>query len=398
MPFRSPWPPSNGPDNRAWQHLTWLAEKHAVTVATFQLDLADRPPAELRSICEAVHIVPLSRTGALLRAVAGVVSREPLQVAYYRSRRFARLVEDLARKNPFDLAYVGPVRMAPYGLQLRGLSRMLDYCDALSSQFEQRARSTRGLSRRVYQSEACRLRIYERRLSTEFEKTIITSSLDAAVIGGPRPPSVVPVAVGLDPEIPGAPSGSYPEGDRNVAFFGDMRTSYSDRAVLEFLDRVWPVVKRRVPGAVFWVVGRDPSPRVLGREAADVRVTGTVSSFREYFQRVQVAVAPLPFGSGVKTKVLQAMAAGVPVVGSRFANEGADAAIGREILIEDEPLAFAEAVVSLLVDPERRRSIGEAGCRFALETFGVESVKLRFEDAVREACEAGSRVTDTRKQ
>jgi glycosyltransferase involved in cell wall biosynthesis len=114
-------------------------------------------------------------------------------------------------------------------------------------------------------------------------------------------------------------------------------------------------------------------------------VTGTVPSLRPFYQGVQVVVAPLRFGSGVKTKVLEAMAAAVPVVGTRFANEGADAAPGVEMIVADEPAAFAEAIVTLLRDDALRRQLGAAGAAFVARRFGAEAVRGRFERAVEEA-------------
>jgi hypothetical protein len=281
--------------------------------------------------------------------------------------------------------YLNSVRMAPVGLASSTVPRLFDYLDAHSLQLRRRAEEVRGWRRWLFTLESRRLAAYERFLSRVFEQTIITSPLDAAAIGTDRPPQVVPIAAGAPVDVEGNVEGDYPHGNHNVGFIGDMRTAYSEVAILSFLETIWPRVKQSFPNAVFWVVGRDPSRRVRALARSDVRVTGTVPSLRPFYQGVQVVVAPLRFGSGVKTKVLEAMAAAVPVVGTRFANEGADAAPGVEMIVADEPAAFAEGIITLLGDDELRKRLGAAGRAFATRRFGVEAVRGRFERAVEEA-------------
>jgi hypothetical protein len=383
--YRPPWPPTCGPDNRVWQHLGWLAEKHAVTLVTFAPERGAAIHRRLAEACADVHYVSLERWPARVRAARALAGSIPLQVAYYDAPDVHRLVQGLLGRASWDLMYLNSVRMAPIGLASRTVPRLFDYTDAHSLQLRRRADEAVGWRRWLLTLESRRLTTYERRLARVFEQTIITSPLDAAAIGTDSPPQVVPVAAGAPVDVDGNAEGDHPQGDHNVGFIGDMRTSYSEMAILSFLETIWPRVKQSFPNAVFWIVGRDPSRRVRALARSDVRVTGTVPSLRPFYQGVQVVVAPLRFGSGVKTKVLEAMAAAVPVVGTRFANEGADAAPGVEMIVADEPAAFAEGIVTLLGDDELRKRLGAAGRAFAARRFGVEAVRGRFERAVEDA-------------
>ena len=117
---------------------------------------------------------------------------------------------------------------------------------------------------------------------------------------------------------------------------------------------------REVPEARFYIVGRDPSASVveLGKEPRVV-VTGFVEDVRPYFQQASVYVVPMRFGGGTRFKVLEAMAAGIPVVSTTVGAEGIAAEPNRDLVIADEPETFAQEILRLLREEGRRRSLVE---------------------------------------
>jgi glycosyltransferase involved in cell wall biosynthesis len=121
--------------------------------------------------------------------------------------------------------------------------------------------------------------------------------------------------------------------------------------VLYLLGEVLPHVLRRVPTARLFIVGSDPDERI--RKAATrfedrVVVTGRVPDVSEYLRRAVVSVCPVLLKIGVQTKVLEALAAGTPVVTTSAGNSGIAGVSGRDLWVEDEPEGFADRVVGLL--------------------------------------------------
>jgi glycosyltransferase involved in cell wall biosynthesis len=120
-------------------------------------------------------------------------------------------------------------------------------------------------------------------------------------------------------------------------------------AVKWFASEVFPLLRQRFSDVRFYIVGSRPSPAVLALAQQDgIVVTGTVPDVRPYIAHAAVAVAPLRIARGVQNKVLEAMAMATPVVVSPQALEGIDAVPGSELVLADEPSAFAAACAALL--------------------------------------------------
>jgi glycosyltransferase involved in cell wall biosynthesis len=145
-----------------------------------------------------------------------------------------------------------------------------------------------------------------------------------------------------------------------VMFLGSMDWPANIDGVDFFVRDVWPLVTARVPGAVFKVVGRRPPARIQALASDSVQIIGGVESVTPYLHDATAFVVPLRIGGGTRLKIYEAMAAGCAIVSTRVGAEGLEYQAGRDILIEETSSAFADAVVSLLTDALRRRSIGDA--------------------------------------
>jgi glycosyltransferase involved in cell wall biosynthesis len=122
-------------------------------------------------------------------------------------------------------------------------------------------------------------------------------------------------------------------------------------AVQYFCNAIFPLLRKAMPEARFSIVGRHPTQRVkaLGRYP-NVTVTGTVPDVRPYLSKAMVAVAPLRIARGVQNKILEAMAMGLPVVGTSQAFQGLHVSTGDGVRTADTPEEFAQEVFTLLKD------------------------------------------------
>ncbi|MDQ6735623.1 MAG: glycosyltransferase family 4 protein [Nitrospirota bacterium] len=134
-----------------------------------------------------------------------------------------------------------------------------------------------------------------------------------------------------------------------------------------FCQHVWPRIRSRRPSAIFQIVGGYPVPAIsrLAR-AGEIEVTGFVRDVRSYVKHAAVVVVPLRVGGGGAAENFRgALAMGKPLVSTTVGAEGIEAAPDRDLVIADRPDEFADEVVSLLAQPERRRGLGDAGRRWS---------------------------------
>ncbi|RYG99129.1 MAG: glycosyltransferase [Alphaproteobacteria bacterium] len=157
------------------------------------------------------------------------------------------------------------------------------------------------------------------------------------------------------------------ESRNDFVFVGGYNHSPNVDAVAYFVDTIWPIIQAGAPGARFYVVGSNPPQRVLDLASDSVIVTGRVDDLQPYLDRSRVCVCPIRYGAGVKGKVTTAMAHGLPVVATTIAAEGMGVVAGRDLLVEDDPAAFAQAVLSVYRDAALWARLSEAGMSFAIE-------------------------------
>lgn len=399
---RLPCPPDRGSKLRAAAELRYLAERHEVFCAGFvdadgseARRLAGQWLEKWRSMCRAVAAVPLRRSVAATRAIHRVLTGSTATEGYFASTQLERQVLNWSRDTEFDAVLAFSSSMAPLALRVPARRRVLDLVDLDSRKWTQSAETARLPMRWIYKAEGRRLADREREWMGAFDASVLVNDREAALLDDSLPSShrrvhVIETSPCLEAErTPQAPP-ARPDlpcrltEEPNIGFIGAMDYHPNIDGVRWFAHSVLPMVRARCPRASFWVVGRSPARAV--RELDDgsaIRVTGTVPSIRPYLGQMRVSVAPLRLARGVQTKVLVAMAAGIPCVVTPCVADGIGARSGDEILVADAPNEFARAVNDLLADDDRAQTLGEAGRRFVTRKFPPDAGLVRLEALLR---------------
>jgi glycosyltransferase involved in cell wall biosynthesis len=148
---------------------------------------------------------------------------------------------------------------------------------------------------------------------------------------------------------------------KTILFVGSMNYHANIDAVIWFSRAAWPEIARDHPDLHFTIVGRDPAPAVRSLASDRIHITGTVDDVRPFYESAAVAVAPLRSGSGTRLKILEAMAAGVPVVSTRLGAEGIEVQDDVHLLLADSGPEIAAAVRRVASSPETRGRLSQAG-------------------------------------
>ncbi|MCK9877235.1 glycosyltransferase [Frankia sp. Ag45/Mut15] len=164
------------------------------------------------------------------------------------------------------------------------------------------------------------------------------------------------------------PASAAPRDGQRLVFVGSLDTPTNIEALRWFLGGCWPSVRVRHPEATFQVVGRRPEDGLAAWLAGfdGVELHTDVPSVVGYLTAATLSVNPMQSGSGVNIKAIEAMATGTPVVSTPTGSRGLGWTPGTDLLVAEEPAAFAAAVSDLLAQPARAAEIGAAGRAYVL--------------------------------
>jgi glycosyltransferase involved in cell wall biosynthesis len=214
--------------------------------------------------------------------------------------------------------------------------------------------------------------------------SLACSAVDAAALAKLHPSAAIVIAPNIVDTA--TPDGTSTEDPWMILFQGGMDWFPNRDAAAFFITDIYPRVLQLAPQARLTIAGRNPSADFVRRFVAvpGVTITGTVPDMRAIVSRAAIAIAPLRIGSGTRLKILEAAALGKAVVSTTIGAEGLSFRDGKEIVLADDPKAFAHAVATLLRDPTRRREIGCAAKRKTAQEYGMGALREAVSRALRQ--------------
>ncbi len=378
---RIPFPPDKGDKIRSYRWLKALGGSYRVHLATFVDDPLDWAHTEtVRAYCASALFRPLERRRQSLASLAGLLDGRPLTLPFYADRALRRWVDERVRDQGIERVLVYSSAMAQYAEHpgLCGARRVMDLVDVDSQKWRQYAESKPWPLSWLYRREADRLAAYEARIAREFDRTLLVSTQETALLSaqvGEAAGRIEAVRNGVDTAYfaPSPAHGSpFEPGCPAVVFTGAMDYWANVDGVGWFVREVWPLVRAERPDARFFIVGSNPGPEVQALAGADIVVTGRVPDVRPYLQHATAVVAPLRIARGMQNKVLEGMAMGRPLVVTGDALAGIDAGHGDEVLVADDPRSFAAALLGVLSGAHA--GLGERARRFVVDGFSWDEV------------------------
>ena len=336
---------------------------------------------ELGTVCRRIATVTLPRWRAYASTALSLPTREPMQVAYYRSPEMLRLVQECVARERYDLVYAHLIRMAEYARGLP-LAKVIGLQISQALNLQRMVDNVGDPARRLfYRIEVAKVRPYEAAICRDFDRVFLVGQCDIDEIR-----KTAPVTNALvQPHGQDVPTAARLADARRepgaIVMSGVMATYTNVDAATWFARDVFPLVEREVPEASFRIVGRQPRREVLAlARPPRVVVPGEVPDVYDWLLRAEVGVAPLRIGAGMQNKLVQAMAAGLPVVATPVANEGIQAKDGEQLWLREEPRAFADAVITLLRDRATRERLGASARDFVERNWTWEA---HFEQQLR---------------
>ncbi len=365
---RVPYPPNRGDKITTWRLVERMQRDHEVRILAFAHDQADEDAAkELTK--KGFEIATFAPRGKLA-TLPLVLTRTPLTLGVFGSRALQRKADEWIADS--DVAYAYSSSMGAFLLPHANTPRVMHFAELDSDKWLQYAQNVGFPMRWVYKREYETLHAFEKEVAHAVDENVLCTPLEKSIFEERIPgPSAIVMRNGVDlaqytPAYDKAEPG-------HIVFVGVMNYYPNIEGCQWFCDEILPAVRSRVPGARLSIVGSHPTPEVQRLAERDgVEVTGFVDEPRDWLERAAVSVAPLRIARGIQNKVLEAMAMGLPVVGTTSATQGVEGAPGRDFLVADDAPGQIDAVCDLLRDSTRARALGERARTFVEQHYDWE--------------------------
>jgi polysaccharide biosynthesis protein PslH len=351
--------------------LQLLSEKHEIHLVVRLHEGQENDLGPVEALCKKIYPVHYKRP---LRR--GLFSLFNVVFSYYR---LCQKVNALAKAEAFDAIHT---EWTETGLFLKRVkTRMaIEAIDVLTKPMERRYLNAKGVRQYAYLILLRCTKIFERYIYRKFDTVFVLSKYDQTYLRTMDPS--LKIAVLQYPYGINLTNKPFEREEKTLLFLAAMDRGPNVEAALYFYNEILPLIRKQVADVKFCIVGSRPlaEVRALAEKDKDTIVTGFVDDIEPYYKTSTIFVAPLLTGGGIIVKVLDALAAGTPVVTTSIGNEGIGAIPGEHLLIADTPADFASHVVRLLQDKPMRERIGRAGIDFVSAKFSRDALRKTLEE------------------
>jgi glycosyltransferase involved in cell wall biosynthesis len=356
-------------------------------------DDSDHDVGHLATFCKDVLVVPMvrSRSKNVAALVESLITEQPAIIIRDRLPQMQALLTKLVRQQEFDVIHADQTSMAQYALYAQSVadvrcrpSTILDQHNALYLLVRRQSSYESWLSRPIWRREARGLANYERTICRQFDQILTVSREDKGALlalfsnaeAREIDDKITPIPICVDTSSQGMMRRM--QDGKQIIHLGTMFWPPNVEGVLWFAEQVLPLIWRKIPEVRFIVAGKEPPSEVLALADrvgnGNIVVTGFVEDPQPLLERSQVFIVPVRAGGGMRVKIVDAWLWGLPVVSTTIGAEGLSVRPGENILLADDPEAFAAAIVRLFNDPTLAATLRSSGRRWVEDRYDYRRV------------------------
>ena len=407
-----PYPPDAGPRVKTWHVLRYLAsEGYRVTLVSFVRPEEEKYVHILKEFCQDVHAVPIHRSrvadiGYWLRSQ---VSGRPFLIERDDLVEMRTLVKRIIKEEAVDVLHADQLTMTQFGFPERSpdrgssrdeyndsvhldmkLHRVFDAHNAVWTIVNRMRQNAPWYLKPIAGLEEQRVKRYEGEVISKFDHTLAVTepdkeALESAVqfydhglndIGNKV--IVVPIAVDTKQLQPIKRKTD----STNIVTLGTLHYPPNADGIRWFTEQVFPLIQERKPETTLTIIGKNPPAdfyQLPKKYPEKVEVTGYVEDLTSYLEDAALLVIPVRAGGGMRVRILEAFARGMPVVTTTIGLEGIEAQPEEEILVEDDPVNFAQSVIRLMDDEKLSSRLAENGRALAETQYDWQVVLNRMD-------------------
>ena len=369
---RFPYPLDKGDKLRAYHQIKELAkecEVHLVSLSNKNIHEKDKN--ELEKICKSVSIYKLNKLQSVLSLFGALFNKKPFQVALFYNKNIHKKIKKKTREINPNHIYCQLIRCAEYVKDEFDIPKTIDFMDVLSKGIERRISTSPFYLKKILETEAERLKIYENIMFEYFDNHAIISLQDQELIYHVKREEIAIIPNGIDTHF-FSPDSKIKK-KYTLLFNGNMQYQPNVKSAIYIVTHILPLVKEKIPRVSLLISGTSPTKEVQELASDAVTVSGWMDDIRDAYNQAIIFIAPMQIGTGLQNKLLEAMAMEMPCVTSKLANNALNAKTNDEILIGNSKEEYAELIIKLINDSSKREALGKNGQTYVRNNFNWET-------------------------
>ncbi|MDR2439376.1 MAG: glycosyltransferase family 4 protein [Planctomycetaceae bacterium] len=386
------WLPSmhnSGKSIRTFQLLAPLAKQHRITYLA-HCDSADQTEKEnVRKMEDAgFEVVGVPRSfiynsvpKIILGTVPSLLHPLPISVRRHFSHNYVLMLQKLVREKHFDLVHIEWTHYAVYSSYINTLPQFICTHNVEYLSWQRFTKTTRNPFKIMLGiHEARKLYRFEKKYYHNADYLSIVSDNDAQLLRNEFELNdfcIIPngVTVTAYDEIENTPKPNH------LVYCGSMDVWVNQDAVTWFIRNIFPLILKKNPAVTLTVIGRNPPDWILKLQTDRIHFTGSVSDIRLPLKEGCLEIVPLRIAGGSRLKILEALAAKIPVLSTTIGAEGLNVEHNKNIVLADDPASFANHCIELLGNPKKRTQLVQAGRQLVEEQYDWKQISPLVETA-----------------
>jgi glycosyltransferase involved in cell wall biosynthesis len=377
-----PYPLNNGGYIRTYNLLRYLGQRYDLDFISFLYKPENINQIEfLKPFCRDIKVIPLKRKRIFPYFLSSLIKSKPYMYLRDYSQDMATIIDRKMINNNYDIIFEEQLWISGYIRDTNSSYRIYAnqlIGEAIIDRFGTHQKDI--LIKILALIEARKLRKLERETCSNADMTLTISDEEKRIIESWGLPSekITTVPMGVDTDKFKPLNLNY--NSNNIINLGLARWPPNVDGILHFYNDIYPRVRKACPDAHLFIVGSDPPSKIreLGRDDG-VTVTGFVEDLDSFLVNTGAFILPLRVGGGVKVRMLNALAMGLPVVSTTLGAEGIAVSHGKDVLLADSPDDFADAVIEVLTNPNQKLSLCKNGPLLVKKKYTWDAIYARLD-------------------
>jgi len=380
-----PYPPFSGGQTRAYNLVKNLAGKNRITLFSFiRPGRIQGPTREMEKFCWKIKTFPGRPIWSMRNIFLAARTKLPFTITHFYGDSQVKLaLEKEIKKEKYDLVHFESFYTSCYLDSVCMLPKVLGN-ENIEYLIYQRYLSQKNLLvKSALSYEVWKMKRYEQKNWQKADLNLAVSDSDAEIIRKESSKECVVIPNGVD-------IAHFQKKTKNksltvdsplLLFVGDFKYFANQDAISFLVKKIWPEVKKELPQAKLWLVGKNSDRLAEIPKDSDIIVDDQIDDIREAYNKADLLVAPMRIGSGTNIKILEALSVGLPVATTPVGLEGIKAEKGKEIVVAHKSEEFARKIAELLSNKKRYQKISRAGRRLVEKDYDWSKITFKLEKA-----------------